>query len=481
MEPSGFLISPQQNNNALKITSWNINSVKSKLENSKVYNLLNNYDIISLNEVKTTLNICIPGYINYSSRLVSGAASKRGSTVVLVKHYLSNQIFNVDKSIVDQVWLQLRCLPDIMFGFCYVPPADSEYFTHQSFVALHDKMIDSKGNTKFCIVGDLNARFGTFVRNMLALSNIPDVGMYEYPIIPDEISTPNNNAYILSNLCIDNNLLVLNNLKTHNNYFPSKKTFKRNQWISELDTVTVSYNLLEYICNFNVHQTLWLPSDHAPISFDIKLPKFNLDNLMKRASVLGGHGSLMVKTAQVKLVNRPIKFKQIDQEKFLNIIPNVTMPILSNDVNTLSTDISQTLYDCVRSCSNSSDVGCNVSETDNANLSPVKSYHDRWDRLLNDPDDSRVWRALDWKGNLDDRDVSNNPIPSDVEFKDFFDKFLVKHNNMLELESNDNRVCPNIPVLDNPVLPDEVFDQISKMKVNKSCGPDGIPLVYIDC
>ena len=322
MEPSGFLISPQQNNNALKITSWNINSVKSKLENSKVYNLLNNYDIISLNEVKTTLNICIPGYISYSSRSVSGAASKRGGTVVLVKHYLSTQIFNVDKSIVDQVWLQLRCLPDIMFGFCYVPPADSEYFTHQSFVALHDKMIDSKGNTKFCIVGDLNARFGTSVRNMLALSNIPDVSMYEYPIIPDEISTPNNNAYILSNLCIDNNLLVLNNLKTHDNYFPSKKTFKkRNQWISELDTVTVSYNLLEYIYNFNVHQTLWLPSDHAPLSFDIKLPKFNLDSLMKRASNLGGHASLMVKTAQVKLVNRPIKFNQIDQEKTFEYYP----------------------------------------------------------------------------------------------------------------------------------------------------------------
>ena len=131
MEPSGFLISPQQNNNTLKITSWNINSVKSKLENSEVYNLLNNYDIISLNEVKTTLSICIPGYISYNSGSVSGAAAKRGGTVVLVKHYLANQIFNVDKSIVDHIWLQLRCLPDIMFGFCYVPPADSEYFTHQ--------------------------------------------------------------------------------------------------------------------------------------------------------------------------------------------------------------------------------------------------------------------------------------------------------------------------------------------------------------
>ena len=118
---------------------------------------------------------------------------------------------------------------------------------------------------------------------------------------------------------------------------------------------------------------LGLPSDHAPISFDIKLPKFNLDNLMKRASNLGGHGSLMVKTAQVKLVNRPIKFKQIDQEKFLNNIPNVTMPILSNDVNILSTDISQTLYDCVRSCSNSSDVGCNVSEQIIQTLAQLKA------------------------------------------------------------------------------------------------------------
>ena len=112
--------------------------------------------------------------------------------------------------------------------------------------------------------------------------------------------------------------------------------------------MVVSYKLINCINKFTVHQTDWLPSDHAPISIELQLPKINLEIMLSRASNLGGHGSLMVKTAQVKLVNKPIKIKQIDQETFLNIIPNVTMPILSNDVNTLSTDISQTLYDCVR-------------------------------------------------------------------------------------------------------------------------------------
>ena len=125
-------------------------------------------------------------------------------------------------------------------------------------------------------------------------------------------------------LCVDNKMLVVNNLQTPTNYFKSNKTYKkRNNWISELDTVVVSYNFIKCIKSFTVHQTAWLPSDHAPISIELQLPKVNLDIILSRASNLDGHGSLMGKVVQGRMANRPIGYGQIDLSKFANTIGNI--------------------------------------------------------------------------------------------------------------------------------------------------------------
>ena len=50
--------------------------------------------------------------------------------------------YNVDVSIVDQVWFQLHCVPGVMFGACYILPSDSTYFNPQAFGKLHEKMVD---------------------------------------------------------------------------------------------------------------------------------------------------------------------------------------------------------------------------------------------------------------------------------------------------------------------------------------------------
>ena len=84
MEHSEFLILPHQNNNVLRVISWNINGARTKLEQNNVYNFLSNYDIISLNEVKSSLDISIPGYVSYKSKSVLGNASLRGGTVVTI-------------------------------------------------------------------------------------------------------------------------------------------------------------------------------------------------------------------------------------------------------------------------------------------------------------------------------------------------------------------------------------------------------------
>lgn len=51
--------------------------------------------------------------------------SDRGGVVVLVRNSLSVFVHSIDISIGDQIWLQLRVVQGVMFGFCYVPPCDS--------------------------------------------------------------------------------------------------------------------------------------------------------------------------------------------------------------------------------------------------------------------------------------------------------------------------------------------------------------------
>ncbi len=95
--------------------SWNVDDVCTKLEKSNVQQLLCQYDIIFINKVKTPLPVILSGCKSYKSN-VAGSAD-RGSTVVFVKNWLSEAVFGVDTSIGDQVWMQLRNVPGVVFVF----------------------------------------------------------------------------------------------------------------------------------------------------------------------------------------------------------------------------------------------------------------------------------------------------------------------------------------------------------------------------
>ena len=94
--------------------AWNINAVKTKLEKSLVQKFLLECDIISLSETKTQLNVSLPGFVTF--RRVNSVSSHRG-VVVMVKNYLANHVTNIDYSTNDQIWLKLRCVPNVIFAF----------------------------------------------------------------------------------------------------------------------------------------------------------------------------------------------------------------------------------------------------------------------------------------------------------------------------------------------------------------------------
>ena len=216
--------------------SWNINAVKTKLEKKNVYDTIKEYDLVSLNEIKTPLKVTCPGYIVLSSRDM--ANPNRGGTCVLIKNQLFPQVTDVDLSKPDQVWLQLRCFPGIIFGFIYIPPHDSQYFNETSFSAIQEKLKADKSIRECVIVGDVNARMGKKLRELPDNLNVDNLS---YPSIPDPIQVPNGNANIVFSMCCEENLALVNNAKIGNKHFNSKLTYKQgNVWTSELDLCLVS-------------------------------------------------------------------------------------------------------------------------------------------------------------------------------------------------------------------------------------------------
>ena len=293
--------------------TWNINGVHTKLEKANVSNLLCNYDIICLNEVKTSQSISFSGCDTYVS--IDKNSPYRGGTVVLIKNHLVALIISVDVNICDQIWIEIKSGPVLLFGFCYVPPSDSLYYSHEYFSFIQSK-IKSNSCGSYFLIGDFNARFGGLVRQLPGRVNTgnSDIINLSYPSLPDDVVSPNDNACVFHTICVESGLLVINNLRTAFQHFASMKTFRRGgNWISEIDTCIASPNLVKYMNNFLVHQTDYLPSNHAPLSVSVRLPNLKRDWILSRAFLLGDHAVLHSAVAHSKITKKPVSFQKANK------------------------------------------------------------------------------------------------------------------------------------------------------------------------
>ena len=73
----------------------------------------------------------------------------------------------------DPIWLRMSLLSNVMLGFVYVPPVDSQYFNPNSFSYMQEKiMLGEEEDYKVLLMGDLkNTRFGTSVQNIHSFRN----------------------------------------------------------------------------------------------------------------------------------------------------------------------------------------------------------------------------------------------------------------------------------------------------------------------
>ena len=101
------------------------------------------------------------------------------------------------------------------------------------------------------------------------------------------------------------------------------------------------------------------------------------------------------------------------RDKFTENISCASIPDEQScdDVNVFAKNVSDVLYECARRSQSVQD-----QMRDDLHLG-------RWERLLRDTDDARVWKAISWKGDFE-TDKSNEACPSDKEFKNHFERVL---------------------------------------------------------
>lgn len=126
----------------------------------------------------------------------------------------------------------------------------------------------------------------------------------------------------------------------------------------------------------------------------------------------------------------------MDQEVFINNISKVKLADNFNDINDFANELTEMLYE---------------SNQDQVVVDNVNTTTGRWDRLLHDGDDARVWQAVDWNGKVQDNSTTN-ATSTDDKFKTFYESMLSP--DLPEDVDENFDFQPDIPILHDSITTD---------------------------
>lgn len=225
----------------IRIAYWNINSIRSKVERDEVLKTLTDFDMFWLSELKTKTDIHVPGYKCFRSE---ERYDTHGGIALFIKYSLVAIIKEVKHVQDDAVSVTFISAPNVLFSGWYIPPSDSKYADNRTFARMSSLL---RGEDRSVVlVGDFNAKMKdrdcTIGNRSYTYNNTS----------PDR----NHNHYGERIQCITehNELVLLNGLKTAGmNYLDDSLTYrKRNVWVSQLDLMFCSQDLLQSVTEFKI-------------------------------------------------------------------------------------------------------------------------------------------------------------------------------------------------------------------------------------
>ena len=185
------------------------------------------FDIIYLQEIKTSYPFSVAGFSCIRSKIID-AEELRGGVAVLIKNYLfDSYVYDVNE-LKDQLWFRLRPLPDLLLCVIYIPPHDSPFFTNTSFAFIQEQVYNNP-NIGLLIMGDLNAHLGS-------LEYFHGIHGYRYSFNPDR--NINNHGRAIREISDNLNLIPLNHLRWGPMEAGGGLTYRQGkEWKSQIDWV----------------------------------------------------------------------------------------------------------------------------------------------------------------------------------------------------------------------------------------------------
>ena len=411
------------------------------MNNESTLEFLHSYDIIWILETKQVQTLDVPGFLVYHN--VSLHGNHRGGVMLLVKHEFQNYVLNVNLNLESQIWFELSCYPNTQFGGVYIPPEDSLYYD-QSIIANIYAQINEK--EKVVILGDFNARVGK-----------PDIfdsegNKLEYVDTCDK--TQNAPGKKLINLCKEKSLVISNHLRYGNKIFGGNLSYRKGKkWISELDLCLVHEKSLPLLKEVIVRQEI-KGSDHAPLCVTMDITNSNLiaPLLLERSKNLG-QSYFTVQTKNRKL-QRTEHCKNVNIEHFKNYMSAHQPPVMTE--YDLEIALSSSLKVINEGAKNTK-----LEITHRGNI--WEQSQPRWRNLIEKNDSSTIWKAINWKGKISEKDKAQ---PRDEQFKLHFESLLnTDERNVPDIDLTDSI---HIPVLDNPFTLTELNNALRELKTGKS-------------
>lgn len=440
----------------LHFSFWNINGIGDKIYQPDTIDFLFTYDIFAISESQTAC-INYPGYVVYSS-YNTPESCHRGGVLLFIKNYLYNLIESVNTSHTNIVIFSFKHIPRITFYACYFACETSLYYDINIFSLIQNEIYANKNNV--ILFGDLNSRFGQSLHSLVE----NDQGFW-YENIKDKIKNTNKNARSLKPIIMNNDLIIVNNLcSTKGHTFEGDLTFKKSgKWISEIDLLISSKKLINQniVKNFKVMKEIHLPSNHAPVCFTLDITNYNHYDttiLCERAQNLGNHA--VIRNDDNFTKSTP-KTKNINILKFTEEMSKYELPVITNNCN---------IDDCVQFMSSALYNSAMKSKHSRHQTDSIRHFGNRWDYLINCKNEELIWKAINWKGEIQNRQDS---MPNNDKFKEHYETLLYDHRAVkLTTDELPLNTCPTIPILDNIYTPNEIINGTNDLK--DSAGHNGV-------
>ena len=301
---------------------WNINGRIRLLRSEIVYKWLHsNFDVIFITETHLTKGQIfeLDAFNSYhNSYSTIDDTHPRGGISCFAKPSLLKYITDITTETPGLIVIKFKN-GDIVFG-SYIAPYDSAYYNITDFSPVANMFFPSNKDRVVLGGGDINSRVGDITYSL------PLNGMKYLPNVDKTVNTHGNE---LLKICKSFKCYVVNNLKYNSKTFNGNFTFRKGERKSQNDIMLANLTGLKVLEKFDIHDVIWNPSDHTPVSVS-----FRMDLLKDDFSVESSSDLLSEAGGQKILKPRKIQSSKVNWDNYKSLVES-DMPSYHDRVNVL--------------------------------------------------------------------------------------------------------------------------------------------------